>query len=133
MIKRVLALLAAGVMAACSSWAWSQVKDIPWGISPVGSAGHKSLIVLAEVLNREMPDYRITVQPTPGAIVTIKGYATGQFEGYYGADIGFYECANDIKRFKHFKKSMKRQPVQSFWVYTVEMGTAIHVRDQGKI
>ena len=133
MFKRALALFAAGLMAACSTWAWAQVKELPWGTAPVGSAGHKALIVLAELLNREMPKYRITVQPTPGAIVTIKGYATGQFEGYYGSDIGFYELANDIKRFKGFKASVKRQPVQSFWVYTVDMGTAIHARNQGKI
>src|SRR3972149_823008 len=107
MFKRALALFAAGLMAACSTWAWAQVKELPWGTAPVGSAGHKALIVLAELLNREMPKYRITVQPTPGAIVTIKGYATGQFEGYYGADIGFYEFANDIKRFKGFKASVK--------------------------
>ena len=132
MFKRALALFAAGLMAACSTWAWAQVKEIPWGISPVGSAGHKALVVLAELLNREMPKYRITVQPTPGAIVTIKGYATGQFEGYYGADIGFYEFANDINRFKGFKASMKRQPLQSFWVYTTDMGMAVHARDKGK-
>ncbi|MEK7439149.1 MAG: TAXI family TRAP transporter solute-binding subunit [Pseudomonadota bacterium] len=133
MLKRALALLAAGLMAACSTWAWAQVKELPWGTSAVGSAGHKALVSLADVLNREMPEYRVTVQPTPGAIVTVKGYATGKFEGYYGADIAFYELANDIKRFKGFKASMQRQPVQSFWVYTVEMGTAVHVRDKGKI
>ncbi|MEK7836227.1 MAG: TAXI family TRAP transporter solute-binding subunit [Pseudomonadota bacterium] len=132
MFKRALALFAAGLMAACSTWGWAQVKELPWGTAPVGSAGHKALIVLAELLNREMPKYRITVQPTPGAIVTIKGYATGQFEGYYGADIGFYEFANDIKRFKGFKASVKRQPVQSFWVYTTDMGMAVHARDKGK-
>ena len=133
MLKRALALLAAGLMAACSTWAWAQVKELPWGTSAVGSAGHKALVSLADVLNREMPEYLVTVQPTPGAIVTVKGYATGKFEGYYGADIAFYELANDIKRFKGFKASMQRQPVQSFWVYTVEMGTAVHVRDKGKI
>lgn len=133
MLKRALALLAAGLMAVCSTGAWAQVKELPWGTSAVGSAGHKALVALADVLNREMPEYRVTVQPTPGAIVTVKGYATGKFEGYYGADIAFYELANDIKRFKGFKGSMQRQPVQSFWVYTVEMGTAVHVRDQGKI
>ena len=132
MYKRALALFAAGLMAACSTWAWAQVKELPWGTAPVGSAGHKALVVLAELLNREMPKYRITVQPTPGAIVTIKGYATGQFEGYYGADIGFYEFASDIKRFKGFKASMKRQPLQSFWVYTTDMGMAVHARDKGK-
>jgi len=133
MLKRALALFAAGLMAACSTWAWAQVKEIPWGTTAVGSSGHRALVTLAEVLNREMPDYRVTVQPTPGAIVTVKGYATGQFEGYLGADIAFYELANDIKRFKGFKASMKRQPVQSFWLYTTEVGTAIRARDRGKI
>jgi hypothetical protein len=72
------------------------------------------------------------VQPTPGAVVTVKGYATGQFEGHYGSDIAFYEMANDIKRFKGFKASIKRQPIQSFWVYTTDMGLAVHARDKGK-
>ncbi len=133
MLKRTLMLLIAVMMAALGTAAWSQVKEIPWGTSAVGSSGHKALVVLAEVLNREMPKYRVTVQPTPGAIVTVKGYATGQFEGYYGADIAFYELANDTSRFKGFKASMKRQPVQSFWVFTVEVGTAVNSRDRGKL
>jgi TRAP-type uncharacterized transport system substrate-binding protein len=132
MLKRTLTLFIGGVMAALGASAWSQVKEIPWGTSAVGSAGHKALIVLADVLNRGMPKYRVTVQPTPGAIVTVKGYATGQFEGYYGADIAFYELANDLNRFRGFKASMKRQPVQSFWTFTVEVGTAVHSRDKGK-
>jgi hypothetical protein len=132
MFKRALVLLVAGLMATLGTAAWSQVKEIPWGTSAVGSAGHKALIVLAEMLNREMPKYRVTVQPTPGAIVTVKGYATGQFEGYYGADIAFYELANDVNRFRGFKQSMKRQPVQSFWTFTVEVGTAVHSRNKGK-
>jgi TRAP-type uncharacterized transport system substrate-binding protein len=111
----------------------SQVKEIPWGTSAVGSSGHKALVVLADVLNREMKDYRITVQPTPGAIISVKGYATGQFEGYYGADIAFYELANDTNRFKGFKASMKRQPIQSFWAFTVEVGTGVHARNKDKL
>jgi TRAP-type uncharacterized transport system substrate-binding protein len=132
MLKRTLTLLIAALMATLGASAWSQVKEIPWGTSAVGSSGHKALVALADVLNREMKNYRITVQPTPGAIVTVKGYATGQFEGYYGADIAFYELANDVNRFKGFKASMKRQPVQSFWAFTLEVGTAIHSRDRGK-
>jgi hypothetical protein len=132
MFRRTILLVVAGLMAAWGGSAWSQ-KDIRWATSAVGSAGHKSLVVLAELLNREMPKYRITVLPTPGAVVTVKGYATGQFDGYYGADIAFYELRNDARRFAGFKASMKRQPVQSFWTYTVEIGTAVHVRDKGKI
>jgi hypothetical protein len=131
MIKRALSLFVAGLLAALGTSAVSQVKEIPWGTSAVGSSGHKALVVLAEVLNREWTGYRVTVQPAPGAIITVKGYATGQFEGYYGADIAFYELANGTNRFKGFKPSMKRQPVQSFWTYTVEVGSAVRAKDLG--
>ena len=132
MIKRTLSLLVAGLLAALGTSALAQVKDIPWGTSAVGSSGHKALVVLAEVLNKEWAGYRVTVQPTPGAIVSVKGYALGKFEGYYGADIAFYELANDINRFKGFKSSMKRQPVQSFWTFTIEVGSAIRAQDRNK-
>ena len=132
MFRRTILLAIAALMAAWGGAAWSQ-KDIRWATSAVGSAGHKALVALAEVLNREMPKYRISVLPTPGAIVSVKGYAIGQFDGYYGADIAFYELRNDTRRFAGFRASMKRQPVQSFWTYTVEIGTAVHVRDKGKI
>ena len=132
MLHRTLALLIVGMLTWVAP-AWSQVKEIPWGTSAVGSSGHKALVVLADVLNREMKNYRVTVQPTPGAIISVKGYATGQFEGYYGADIAFYELANDTNRFKGFKSSMKRQPIQSFWAFTVEVGTGIHARNKEKM
>ena len=85
------------------------------------------------MLKNEVPEYRFTVQPTPGAILTVKGYATGQFEGYYGSDVAFYELASNINRFEGFKEKMQRQPVQSFWTFTIEQGVAIHARDKGKI
>lgn len=130
-MKRTLSLLVAGFLVALGTTANAQ-KDIRWGTSAVGSSGHKALVVLAEVLNKEWSGYRVTVQPAPGAIITVKGYATGQFDGYYGADIAFYELANDINRFKGFKSAMKRQPVQSFWAFTVEVGSAIRVEDRNK-
>jgi TRAP-type uncharacterized transport system substrate-binding protein len=133
MLKTSLTALVIGTVVSLATTATAQkVTDIPWGTAPVGSSGHKALVTLATVLNREMKDYRVTVQPTPGAIVTMKGYATGQFLGYYGADIGFYELATDTNRFKGFKAQMKRQPVQSFWAFTIEVGAAIHSRDRGK-
>ena len=132
MFKRTILLLIAGLMATWGATAFAQ-KDLRWGTSAVGSSGHRALTALANVLNPELKKYQITVQPTPGAVITVKGYATGQFEGYYGADIAFYELANNIKRFKGFKSSMKRQPVQSFWTYTVEMGVAIRASDKDKI
>ncbi|HEX6319813.1 MAG TPA: TAXI family TRAP transporter solute-binding subunit [Burkholderiales bacterium] len=130
-MKRAFTFALGALLAAAGTAAWSQ-QELRWGTSAVGSSGHKSLVALGEMLNREMPKFRVTVQPTPGAIVSVKGYATGQFDGYYGADIAFYELANDTNRFKGFKASMKRQPVQSFWTFTVEVGTAVHARDRNK-
>lgn len=133
MIRKALAVLVFAALTIGATLASAQVKDIRWGTSRVGSSGHRAITNLVQVLQREMTGYRFTVQPTPGAILTVKGYATGQFEGYYGSDIAFYELANDINRFAGFKEKMQRQPVQSFWAFTIEMGVAIHARDTGKI
>ncbi len=133
MKKALFFLIVAGLLCGLAVDAGSQVRDISWGTSAVGSSGHKALVSLAALLNREMRDYRIMVLPTPGAIVTVKGYATGQFDGYYGADIAFYELYNDINRFKGFKAQIKRYPVQSFWAYTMEVGVGINAKDRDTI
>jgi uncharacterized protein len=132
-MKKVLSLLiGAGLLLGIASHGECQVRDISWGTSAVGSAGHRALVNLAALLNREVPEYRIMVLPTPGAIVTVKGYATGEFDGYYGADIAFYELAHDSHRFKGFKSNIKRQPLQSFWAYTMEVGLGINSKDTDK-
>ena len=78
--RRVFAFLSAftfALIALSSSTAWSEPKDIKWGTGPVGSTGHKALVVLADVLNKAMPEIRISVLPYPGAVGTVKGFATG--------------------------------------------------------
>ncbi len=133
MLKRIAAALTVAVIGLASSPAWSQQKDIRWGTGPVGAVGHKALVILANLLNKEMPKYRITVLPTPGAVTTVKGYATGEYEGFYGSDVAFREFAADAERFKGFKAHVKRQPVQSFWSYTLEVGVAIKASNRDKI
>jgi len=133
MKKTFIFLLTAGFLLGAVVNGWSQPKDIKWATSAAGSVGHRALVNLAAVLDKEMPDYRIAALPTPGAIVSVKGYATGQFDAYYGADIAFFEMANDLNRFKGFKPSIKRYPVQSFWTYSVEVGAGILAKDRGKI
>jgi len=90
-------------------------------------------VVLAGVLNKEMPDYRISVLPTAGAVTTVKGFATGEFDAYYGSDVALREFASDTGRFKGFKAHAKRTPVQSFWCYTLDVGLAIKASNMGKI
>jgi TRAP transporter TAXI family solute receptor len=148
MLKRALsarALVARGLAAAAfaaftfaligfsSTTAWSEPKDIKWGTGPVGSTGHKALVVLADILNKEMPEIRISVLPYPGAVGTIKGFATGELNGYYGSDVALKEFAADAERFKGFKSQVKIQPVQSFWCYTLDVGVAINASDSDTI
>ena len=111
----------------------AEAMEIRWGTSRVGSSGNRAVTNLVQVLNKAVPEHNFTVQPTPGAIVTVKGYAIGEFEGYYGSDVAFYELANNINRFEGFREKMKREPVQSFWTFTIEMGVGIHSRNMGKI
>ncbi|MBM4330751.1 MAG: TRAP transporter substrate-binding protein [Deltaproteobacteria bacterium] len=132
MKKIFIFLITAGFFFGAVADGWSQAKDFKWATSAAGSSGHRALVNLAAVLNKEMPNYKIAALPTPGAIVSVKGYATGEFDGYYGADIAFYELANDINRFKGFKAHIKRYPVQSFWTFSVEVGVGILAKDKGK-
>ena len=112
----VFAAFTFSLIGLSSTTAWSEPKDIKWGTGPVGSVGHKALVVLADLLNKEMPNYRITVLPMPGAVMTVKGYATEQIDAFYGSDDALREFASDTGRFKGFKATMKRQPVQSMWL-----------------
>jgi hypothetical protein len=128
-----MASAVAATVAFASSAAQSEPKDIRWGTGPVGSSGHKALVVLANMLGKEMPDYRFTVLPLPGAVMTVKGYSTGEYQGFYGSDIALDEFATDSGRFKGFKAKMKRPPVQSFWAYTLDVGVAIKASEKDKI
>jgi len=136
MLKRALATVSAVALAvgltASAAWSQAQPKDLKWGTPPVGSAGHKALVALSTVLNKEMPEYRISVLPTAGAVATMKGFATMEMDGYYGSDVGFEELANDEKRFKGFKSKVQRPLVQSFWAQTLEVGLAVKAANKDK-
>ena len=133
MCKRVLMTAAVAALLGMTTLASSAQQDIRWGTPPVGTSGHKAMVALANVLNKEMPQYRISVLPTAGAIATVKGYAVKELDGFYGSDIAFRELANDSDRFKGFKARVQRQPVQSFWSNTIEVSLAIHARNKDKI
>lgn len=128
----IFAAFTFALIGLSSSTAWSEPKDIRWGTGPVGSVGHKALVILANLLNKEMPNYRITVLPTPGAVTTVKGFATGEFDAYYGSDVALKEFAGDSGRFKGFKANVKHQPVQSLWCYTLDVGIGIKTTNRDK-
>jgi uncharacterized protein len=129
----VFAAFTVALVGMSCSTAWSAPKDIRWGTGPQGSSGGRALVVLANVLNKYMPEYRISVLPTPGAVTTVKGFATGQYDGYYGSDVAMREFKANTARFKGFKSLVKRVPVQSLWCYTLDVGLAIKASDMSKI
>ena len=133
LVVKALAASSLVLVGLASAPAWSEPKDIRWGTGPAGSSGGKALVVLANILNKEWTNYRITVLPTPGAVTTVKGFATGEFDGFYGSDVALREFATDSGRFKGFKEKAKRTPVQSLWCYTLDVGLAIKASDRDKI
>lgn len=109
-------------------------RDFRWGTSDTGSSGHAALTALTTVLNREMDDYNFTVLPTPGAVFSITEYAHGEMDGFYGADVAFLEYGQERDRFEDFEyDEAEREPVQSFWAYTLEVGLAVHGDDYDDI
>ena len=100
--------------------------SLAWATSDVGSAGHTALVNLANVLNENWDGYFVDVLPTAGAVQSVIGYATEEYDGNYGADIAFFEMASDSGRFEGFSDDAARTPVQSFWAYPMETGLAIH-------
>ena len=125
--------LALAAVALAGVSASAAPKDIRWGTGPVGSSGYQALVELANVLNKAMPEFRITVLPTPGAVTTVKGYATGQFDGDYASDVAFRELKANTGRFEGFKEHVKYQPEQSFWCYTLDVSLGIKASDRGTI
>src|SRR5436190_4918420 len=111
MLQRILKTMAAGLLLAAANSAAFAQHDIRWGTPPVGTAGHKAMVSLANLLNKEMPKFRISVLPTAGAIATVKGFATKELDGNYGSDVAFHELATDSGRFKGFKDRVVRMPV----------------------
>jgi uncharacterized protein len=118
-----IALLATAPFAG-STDAQAQ-EQIRWATSSVGSSGHRALVALATLLNREQDDYEITVLPTPGAAASVRGFSAGQFDGYYGADVAYHEIANQEGRYRDFDPQAGTQLVQSFWSFTLEIGLGI--------
>ncbi|MFV8836251.1 TAXI family TRAP transporter solute-binding subunit [Aquisalimonas sp.] len=124
------ALGAAALLTCLATAPVHAERDLAWATSATGSGGHAVKVDLMAVLNREWEGYSITVLPTAGAIATVRGYALGEFDGYYGADVAFQELADDSGRFEGFRSAMEREPVQSFWAYTMEVGLAVSADDQ---
>ncbi len=138
-MRHFILSLAAGVATAAIGTAFipapaaaQDTQELRWATSSVGSAGHRALVSLSQVLNRNMDEISITVMPTPGAAASVRGFAAGQFDGYYGADVAFHEIAGDTGRYKGFEQG-ENELLQSFWAYTLEMGLGVRAEDIGEM
>lgn len=133
MLRHIICLSAGIAFLATAPFAGSPdaqaQEQIRWATSSVGSSGHRALVALATLLNREQDDYEITVLPTPGAAASVRGFSAGQFDGYYGADVAFHEIANQSGRYRDFDPQAGTQLVQSFWSFTLEIGLGISAED----
>ncbi len=107
-------------------------KQLRWATSSTGSSGHRALVALSTMLNDKFDGYDITVLPTPGAAASLRGFAAGQFDGYYGADVAFHEIEDDTGRYVGFKEQVDEPLVQSFWAYTLEVGLGVRADDAGE-
>jgi TRAP-type uncharacterized transport system substrate-binding protein len=116
-----------------ASSAFAAQYNIKWGTSTVGSSGYKALVVLTEFLQKEMPELNITILPTPGAVVTLKGFALGTYNGDYASDIALRELKENTGRFAGFRSHIKVQPIQSFWCYTIDVGLGIKASNRKTI
>ena len=99
--------------------------SIRWGTSRAGSSGYRALSTLASLVAQEMPEIEITPVPTAGAVASMKGFARGELDACYAADIGFREMYSFTNRFEGFKSEAKRMPLQTLWVFTIDIGIAV--------
>ena len=87
------------------------------------SAGHRALVSLAQILNREMEEISITVMPTPGAAASVRGPSpAGSSTAIYGADVAFAKSPTTPGRYVGFEQG-EHELTQSFWGLYARDGT----------
>jgi len=131
----VIAIIAAGIFAgggapeeaaggeATATQTTQEVIVIKWATSKSTSAGYKAMSTFAQVVSREAPHIKIEPVATPGAVAGMKGFATGEYDACYAADVSLVEMYTGTGRFEGFEA--QRLPLQTMWVYTLEIGIAV--------
>ncbi|WP_026987302.1 TAXI family TRAP transporter solute-binding subunit [Fodinicurvata fenggangensis] len=140
-MKHLMLSVAAGAMTlglastgTIDSASAQDKTEVRWATSSTGSSGYRALTSLANMLNNQMDTLDITVMPTPGAAASVRGFAGGQFDGYYGADVAFHEIANNGGRYEGFAdQEHEQQMTQSFWAYTLEVGLGVLAEDTDEL
>jgi TRAP-type uncharacterized transport system substrate-binding protein len=67
-----------------------------------------------------MPDYDLTVYPYVSGTAGIKSFLVGDLESMFAAEPGFKKLYSFTKPFKGFESKVKKMPVQSLWLFTME-------------
>jgi hypothetical protein len=115
----VLALVLVSVFALPGS-AVAQKKMWRWGTADPSSFGYRIGGFMTGILQKDMPDYEITIYPHASTTANVKGFLVGNLESVYSAEPGLRKLYSFTKPFKGFEPNVKQMPVQSFWCYTIE-------------
>ena len=97
--------------------------QIRWATSKSTSSGYKAMVTLAKVVNDALPDVEIVPIATAGAVAGMKGFAKGEYDAAYAADISLKEMYGKYGRFEGFEP--QRMLLQTLWVYTIDIGIAV--------
>ena len=103
---------------------------IRWATSKSTSAGYKAMTTFAQVVKQEYPNIVIEPVATPGAVAGMKGFANGEYDACYAADVSLLEMYTSTGRFEGFQA--QRLPLQTMWVYTIEIGLAVPAEKAGQ-
>jgi TRAP transporter TAXI family solute receptor len=122
----VVAVIVVAAVAAFMATQPAPEKEqivIRWATSKPASAGYRAMTVLAKVVKEADPSIVIEPISTPGAVAGMKGFAKGEYDACYAADVSLEEMYKGIGRFEGFEA--QRYPVLTVWVYTLEIGIAV--------
>jgi len=98
----------------------AEKKMLRWGCANPGSYYYKASAFIADFLRRGVPDYDLTIYPYVSTSANMKSFLVGNLESTYAAEPGFGKLYAFKKPFAGFEPNVKKMPVQSLWLYTME-------------
>ncbi|HLT57798.1 MAG: hypothetical protein LOD91_02320 [Limnochordales bacterium] len=100
--------------------ALAQRVPVRWATADVGSYGYSVSSILADVLNRELPDqYVVTVHPYPNTTAAMRAVMNGEAEIAYTADVGMTELYARVGPYQGFTPRAG-DLVHTLYVYPME-------------
>lgn len=116
-MKRYLLALLVGLLAG---WALGQRIPLRIATASPGTYGYATASMIAEVLNRELPNrYAVVVQPFPSTSAAMRATMNGEAELAYTADVGMEELYQRQGPYQGFQPRVGLL-VHTFYIYPME-------------